>query len=467
MLWQTLNILYVITVVLFLFNLTIFVHELAHYLVGRWRGARIERFAIWFGPALWSKTIHEIEFRLGCIPLGGYVAFPQLAMESIEGKSQTPAKELEPLKPKDKIPILFAGSLANFLLAFLVACIVWMVGVPKDQSDFDLKVGYVPPHTPEQAAGIQPGDRIVSINDKIVKNWDEIIQRVALSLSAKVKIGLERNGKSEAVELIPNRDNLFKIRMLDLERANIPVAEVIQPNSPAEKAGIRSSDEFLTVDGEKVLGTFHLIELIKQRPNKRTHLTLLRNGKEIEVEVTPKIEKKSGASRMGVALRPKSDNRKITLYPTPWQQMTGSLLAMADTLNALIHTKTTGVGVGDLAGPVGIGWSLYEKIKLDYRLALEFLVLLNVNLAIINLFPIPVLDGGHIVFALIEALRRKPLNQKILETTQTVFIALLITFMLYVTFNDLSRLARWKLMASKEKKTADRALPSFEEKNSP
>ncbi len=467
MFWQALNILYVITVALFLFNLTIFVHELAHYLVGRWRGARIERFAIWFGPALWSKTIRNVEFRLGCIPLGGYVAFPQLVMESIEGKSEMPAEKLEPLKPKDKIPILFAGSFANLLLAFFVACIVWMVGVPKDKSDFDLKIGYVLPNTPEQAAGIQPGDRIVSINNKIVKNWEEIVQRVALSLSEKVKIGLERNGKLEVVELIPNRDNLFKIRMLDLERANIPVAGMIQPNSPAEKANIQSGDEFLAVDGEKVLGTFHLIELIKQHPNKLTHLTLLRNGKEIEIEVTPKIEKKSGISRMGVALRPKSDDQKMIVYPTPWQQMAGSLLAMADTLNALIHTKTTGVGVGDLAGPVGIGWSLYEKIKLDYRLALEFLVLLNINLAIINLFPIPVLDGGHIIFALIESIRRKPLNQKILEATQTVFIALLITFMLYITFYDISRLARWKLMAGKEKNVADRALPSFEEKISP
>ena len=281
MFWQFLNILYVVAVVLLLFNLTIFAHELGHYLIGRRRGAKIERFAIWFGPALWHKTIHGVEYRLGCIPFGGYVAFPQLAMESIEGKSETPAEKLEPLKPGDKIPILFAGSFANILLGFLVACIVWMVGVPKEASDFDLIVGYVSANTPEEKAGIRPGDRIISINDNPVKDWDEIRQRVALSLTQGVRVGLERNGTLQTVEIVPDRDDLFKIRMLGFEHVNIPVAGMIQPNSPAEKAGIQPGDEFLIVDGEKVLGTLHLIEMIGQRANKPTCLFLLRNGERI------------------------------------------------------------------------------------------------------------------------------------------------------------------------------------------
>ena len=127
MFFQALHVIYVIIVVLLLFNLTIFIHELGHFLVGRLRGAKIERFAIWFGPAIWSKKIDSVEFRLGCIPLGGYVAFPQLAMETIEGKSETPSEELKPLKPRDKIPILVAGSVANIFLGFVVAFATWHI----------------------------------------------------------------------------------------------------------------------------------------------------------------------------------------------------------------------------------------------------------------------------------------------------------------------------------------------------
>jgi regulator of sigma E protease len=170
----------------------------------------------------------------------------------------------------------------------------------------------------------------------------------------------------------------------------------------------------------------------------------VRKGRPVQVEITPEAEKTTGLGMIGVRLDVRVENDKIiTAHPSPWSQIAKSLLLMVDTLNALIHTKTTGVGVGDLSGPVGIGQVLFIAIRTDFRLALSFLVLLNINLAVVNLLPIPVLDGGHIVFSLIEAIRRRPLNQKFMEATQTVFVALLLTFMAYVTFNDFARIARF------------------------
>ncbi len=440
---QILNIVYVVAVVLFLFNLTIFIHELGHYLVGRWRGAKIERFAVWFGPALWSKTINGVEFRLGCVPLGGYVAFPQLAMEAIEGKSETPAEELPPLKPRDKIPILLAGSVANVLLGLVVACIVWVVGLPRDAESNDLKLAYVSPRSAEYAAGLMTGDEIVSINGKPVRNTDEIRQRVALSLTQGVTVGVKRSGELKSIQVTPETDHMFKIRTLHVEHEGTPVVTGIRLQSPAEKAGFQAGDEIREVDGIPVVSALHLIDLIGARAYKETDVLVSREGNPLHVSVTPKVEIESstGLGAIGIGLGEKPKNDQIVIdHPGPWVQIMKSVFLMLDTVNALVHTKTTGVGVKHLSGPIGIGQVLYYATKTDFRLALGFLVLLNINLAIVNLLPIPVLDGGHIVFSLIESVRRKPLNHKFMEATQTVFMALLLTFMAYVTFNDLSRM---------------------------
>lgn len=468
MLSNILNIVYVVAVVLLLFNLTIFVHELGHFLVGLWRRVTIERFAIWFGPSLWSRVWRGVEFRLGCIPFGGYVAIPQLAVEEIEGKSQTPVTALPPLKPRDKIPILLAGSMANLVLGFLIACLVWTVGVPRPRSETDLTVGPMHADSPEYRAGIRPGDRIDSINGEHVTLWSEINHRVALSLSANVTVGVLRDGNPREFVILPDRDNFFKIRKLNLTHQSaqaIPIADTIYVNSPAEKAGLKKGDEVLLFNGEKVTSTAHLVKLVHARPDQSTPLQIRRGERIMELTVTPRYEKTSGKPLIGVRFGERSDEPLETTYPTPWHQMTDSLLMMVNTLNALFHHKTTGVGVGDLAGPVGIGSMLYVQIQMDFRLALAFLVLLNVNLAVINLLPIPVLDGGHIVFSLIEAARRRPINQKMLEGVHTVFLALLITFMIYVTFNDIDRLGRWTGLFGNHQKAGAGETPRFEEKD--
>jgi regulator of sigma E protease len=440
------EIIYFIAVVLLLFNLTIFIHELGHFLIGRWRGAKIERFAIWFGPAIWSKVINGVEFRLGCIPLGGYVAFPQLAMEAVEGKSETPTEDIKPLKPKDKIPILLAGSVFNIFLAFAVACIVWVVGLPKDASILDLKVGYVPSGSPEQAAGVQPGDEIVSINGKAVNDWEEVMQRVALSLSESIHLGVKRDGELKFFDLKPNRDSFFEIRKLELGPSSTPVAGEIMEGSPAEKAGVKTDDKFLMIDNEKILGTYQMMALITKRANKPTQFTILRKGEQLQLEITPKMEEEQKKPMIGIVF--KSEENIKTVYPNPIAQIVRSVLLMADTFNALLHSKATGVGAKDLSGPLGIGKHIFDTLRMDFRLALSFMVMLNINLAVINLLPIPVLDGGHIVFTIIEAIRRKPLNQKVMEVVQTIFVVLLVGLMLYVTFHDVRRFKKHGLFSS-------------------
>jgi regulator of sigma E protease len=163
---QALKTIFILLEVILLFNLLIFVHELGHFLAARWRGLRVDRFAIWFGKPIWKKQINGVEYALGWIPAGGYVALPQMApMDVIEGKSQdAPAEKLKVISPPDKIIVAFAGPLFSFLLAIFFAVIVWVVGRPVKEADKTRTIGWVDLDGPAWKGGLRPGDEILEID---------------------------------------------------------------------------------------------------------------------------------------------------------------------------------------------------------------------------------------------------------------------------------------------------------------
>src|SRR5271170_6199405 len=158
--------------VVLLFNLLIGVHELGHFLAAKWRGLKVDRFAIWFGRPIWKKKIGGVEYALGWIPAGGYVALPQMAaMDAIEGKSETPAEQLPPVSALDKIIVAFTGPLFSFALAVFFAVIVWQIGRPDIEADDTTTIGWVDPNGPAGKAGLQPGDTILEVDGHPVKHF--------------------------------------------------------------------------------------------------------------------------------------------------------------------------------------------------------------------------------------------------------------------------------------------------------
>jgi regulator of sigma E protease len=237
--------------------------------------------------------------------------------------------------------------------------------------------------------------------------------------------------------------------MLNLEPRDHPVVSMIVKGSPAEKAGFLEKDKFVSFGGVPVFGQQHLVDLIKKRGGEPTPVVVERDQKMLVLNVTPKIidpEKKIG--RIGVGLTSDSTivYRVMKPGPKPWEMIEDVWNRTIGVFSALIHSKQTGVGAKDLSGPVGILAMLAVWVNTDYRLALYFLVLLNVNLAVLNMLPIPVLDGGHIMLAIIEKIRRRPLSQKFVEYVTTGFALLLIGFMLYVTAADSKRFSLFRAM---------------------
>jgi regulator of sigma E protease len=208
--------------------------------------------------------------------------------------------------------------------------------------------------------------------------------------------------------------------------------------SPAEQAGLMAGDRFLAVEGVPIMSADQLRGIIGGRADQLTEVRVLRHDQAVTVKVTPQIlEQKAKHAQMGVRL----GDEVVRPGPAPLDQIWEALQMMGYTAKALFHHKETGVGLNDLSGPVGIMGGLWAMIAFGgVRSGLWLAVVLNVNLAVLNLLPLPVLDGGHIVFAAIEQIMRKPLNARLINATQTAFAVLIITFMLYVTFYDFQRL---------------------------
>ncbi len=467
------SFLLVIGVVL-LFNLMIFVHELGHFWAARWRGLYVDRFQIWFGKPLWKKTINGVDWGLGWIPAGGFVSIPQLApMDSIEGevdadkvreylKGKGMLKEddariaLPPIKAKDKIIVAFAGPLFSFLLALLFSIVVWNVGKPGIQMN-STTVGYIAPGSPAAASGLQLGDRIIAVDGEPVKAWignmEGVKERIMLSEHQKVRFTVERPGSDKPIEIesgyiIPESKwwERSAMRQVGFSYSSKAVVGNTLPGSPAEKAGLKPGDVIVALNGQKVWSPMGAVEeLGKGEPVK---LLVSRDGKgEFEVELTPALplnasELKPARPLSGIEWGFGDDIKEIREYPAPFEQIGNSLNWMKLTMEK-IFASGSDVGVQHLSGPVGIGTQFYNMLNSPegWSLALWFAVVLNINLAILNLLPLPVVDGGHVVLGIVESIRGRVVSGKPLEVVQTGFVIVLMLFFLFVTSKDLGDLA--------------------------
>jgi regulator of sigma E protease len=543
MILQSARVILILFEVLALFNLLIVVHEVGHFLAARWRGLYIEKFGIWFGKPIWKKTINGVEYSLGSLPFGGFVALPQLApMDIIEGKADVDRAQLPKISAIDKIIVAFAGPLFSFLLAVVFAVFIWVVGRPVSESEATTVIGYVVPGSPAAEAGLKTGDKIVSVDGHAVTRFggmseDSISWRIVRSEDGTIPITVERNvdGKArvitvEAKPKIPSTRAWMRkgLRQIEIFPAETPLVARVQPNSPAAKAGLQANDLIVGINGKPLYHINGIDDFSRENPSVPIQLNVKRNGADVTVPFEPgplvveEVQKDSPASRSGLQkedviraldqipmksaaaasdyirhhggqpvrfsveregknfdlditpevpqgeLYPRigiswEDNYGIVLdtygrltrtHPTPLEQVRSATLAVVNTFGAIASPKSD-VKLQHMSGPVmmlRVYYLMFEN-RDGWLMAFWFSVVLNVNLALLNLIPMPVLDGGHITLAIVEALRRRPVNARVLEIVQTACAVLIIGFMVYIAFFDVQDLF-------------GRAGPKFAPKNS-
>jgi regulator of sigma E protease len=471
-LWSALGSVLAGACVVFLFGLAIFIHELGHYLAARWLGLQIDTFAIGFGPALWKRRINGVEYRINWIPCGGYVALPQLdpsGMEKVQGgEGSSDARELPDVSPWKRIVVSVAGPFGNVVLAVVLAYVIFLTpGVRTGVTD--TRVGTVEEESDAWKAGLRAGDRILAVNGQRVETWSELeVENHIKGQSGRATFRVARDGAERDIEIPIKREEIFGISMLDgvLPEAACVVSEVV-PGSPAAACGLVSNDVIQTVGKIPVLGKATFVALIRKSGGAPVALGVKRGGERVTLTVTPKYDDDAGCHRVGVVVHDGlEDVRPWMMYRDPWKQLKWDSLSVVRVLQALVAPKEKGERTAvakSIGGPAMIFLRLYETVKGGLMEALGFLRMICVNLAILNLLPIPVLDGGHVLFALFEVVSRRKPHQKVVAVLVNGCAIMLIGLMVLLFYRDIAREIRWKRARSAYEKAAAaerQALPA-------
>ena len=435
-----------ILAMLLLFSLSIFVHELGHFLVARAFGMVADVFSIGMGKALWKRKVGGTSYQIGWLPFGGYVALPQMDPNSfLEAKAPETADEkpraLPRVAPWKKIIVSLAGAAGNLIFAFLLATIVWIAGKPASLQEQNGVIGYVATNSAARAAGLAVGDEIVAVDGRPVHNWTDIFNAAALAPDRTLILRVQSpEGLAREVALATEKSPVGVWLLPDIEGMDLCHVALVYPGSGAETAGLQPGDQILRFDGQAVYSRAHLSQLVEAATGRAATVEFRRGGKTLTAAVASTYDPKLQRHLIGIQFNTLTDLDYATrAHPTPWAQMRAHAGAIFSFLGALTTPATSGAAAGAVGGPVLILIMLWLMLKTSFILAIWFTGFLNVNLAILNLLPLPLLDGGHGVLNAYAGIVRRPPPPRLVNALVNLFAVLFIALFLALIYRDSMR----------------------------
>ncbi len=437
---QLLSILQTIFVMGIVLGFMILIHEFGHYAAAKYFGVRVEVFSIGFGKRLLGFRRGETDYRISALPLGGYVKMS--GENPMDDRTDDPGEFLN--HPRwQRFIVAIAGPAMNVLLAFALWTGVFMVHYEYPAViEGPAFVGWIVPGTPAANSGIQPGDQIVRVDNIDNPTWEQIGYKEALSPNQPLKFQISRKGVVSDVTLIPQpmgRNEAGDVGLVPKEPAFI--ATMIEPGMPAEKAGLKVGDQILTVNGQEVPALEALVDMLSRTKDQPLDIVALRNGQKLSFKVQPTLSAGHPAGEMRYRIGLASLPTKVVHLPfaAAVQKSAGECVKnsslILELLRKMVQRK---VSLRQVDGPIGIGSAVGAAAREDGWTPLLFVsAIISLNLGVMNLLPIPILDGGVILLLFIESLMQKEISLRIKERIYQAAFVFLVLFAVTVIYNDI------------------------------
>ena len=424
---------------LFVLGVLIFVHELGHFLVARWHGVRVHTFSLGFGPKLLKFRRGDTEYCISAVPLGGYV---KLAGETVE-EARTGAPDEFLSKSKwVRFQVYLAGPIMNILLAIVVLAVVFAqeADIPTYEQAAPV-IGQVAPESPAAAAGLRPGDQILSVQGRPVATWDQLMLEVLPRASQALSLSVLRDGQPIELSVTPDSRGRYQLGDLGVRPVLRPEIRGVTPGDPAERAGFRKGDVILAVGDERAPTQERVIERIQNSANTPLTFVVERDGTPLTVTVVP--QGSPGAALIGVIVVSHEveevDLNFFQALSMSVERNWENALLIGRTLRGLVTRDTP---VSQLMGPVGIADLSGAAAQAGLLSLFNLMAMISLNLGLLNLMPVPVLDGGHIAILAVEGLARRDLSVRVKERILMAGAAVIVLLMVTVIYNDIARLLR-------------------------
>ena len=417
---------------LIVIGVLVFVHEFGHFFMAKRAGVRVEKFSLGMGPKLVGYKKGDTEYVISALPLGGYV---KMAGENPDEEPTGAPDEFQSKSVWQRAMIAATGPLTNIVLAFIIMPLVFMVGT---YSEGPAKVGYVESGSPADRAGFKAGDIIVEISGRSISDWTKALSLIAVNPNTDLNVTVDRQGAKEKLVLRPEAAAELKIGTSGLV-PDMP-AEIgnLKPGFPAQKAGLQVNDKILAVDGKTVYHWNQFSSLVRESKGKTFKLTIERSGRRMDIELAAVED--GGRYVIGVEPVMHLVFKKYGFVESLRMGFEKTLEAIDLTIITLKKLVTFELSIKTLGGPVMIAQMSGQAAAAGLSVFLSLLAMISISLGILNLLPIPILDGGLILFLVIEAIRKKPVSRKAMEVSQSIGAAVLITLIAVVSYNDIMRM---------------------------
>ncbi len=421
---------------LVVFGVLVFIHEFGHFFTAKLVGIRVETFSFGYGKRLFGIRKKGTDYRISLIPMGGYVKFlGEGELFSEGGKVTLPPDHFLAKTRWERFLVMVMGSVMNILLAILIFSVINMIGVtvPAWQDEKPV-IGYIEPGSPAEKAGFELDDEILSVDKEQVKTWGDVELTVGSKPDRSIAVEIQRGSETREIEFRTEKRTRYALGYAGFMGKFLTQIQAVTPGSPAEKAGLKQGDIILSADGRPIY-FFQFIDYLEKNPNRELEFEVDRQGETLHLRVTPRLEGKVG--KIGVRPDAQSVLKKYGLLGAVVQSVRDNVkntfLIVRFVRDLILRRAPT----EQLGGPLEIARVSYMAWQMGFLAMLSWIGLISLQLGVINLFPIPVFDGGQIFVLALEALLRRDFSPKVRQIWMQVGFVIFIFLIVFIILNDI------------------------------